>query len=189
MPDVEEAAVDDIPSENVSLQLRKQFGPRLFVQGRVGAYAIDDRPGPSEVRMPGYTLLDVSAGYRVNKNLDLRFLGRNLLDQSYYASPDPRWVWAPGASVLATVVVAYRAPRSPVLSSGPWAPLGTAPRNVEGPIEEDPSCVSAAARSCPFSSSAFRWLTPSRVPRRGPPSWQPRKRSRHRTSPRRRRGR
>jgi len=106
-PDVEEAPVDDIPSENVSLQLRKQFGPRLFVQGRVGAHAVDDLPGPSEARMPGYTLLDVSAGYRVSKNLDLRFLGRNLLDQSYYASPDPRWVWAPGASVLATVVVTY----------------------------------------------------------------------------------
>jgi len=106
-PAVEEAAVDDIPAENVSLQLRKQFGPKFFVQGRVGAHAVDERPGPSEVRMPGYTLVDASAGYKVNKNIDLRFLGRNLLDQSYYASPDPRWVWAPGASVLATVVVTY----------------------------------------------------------------------------------
>jgi hemoglobin/transferrin/lactoferrin receptor protein len=107
VPGSVETAIDDVPSENVSLQLRKQFTPKLFVQGRVGAHAVDDRPGPSEVRAPGYTLVDVSAGYKVNENLDLRLLGRNLLDQSYYASPDPRWVWAPGASVLATVVVAY----------------------------------------------------------------------------------
>jgi outer membrane receptor protein involved in Fe transport len=102
-----EASTDDIPAENVSLQLRKQFTPKLFVQGRVGAYAVDDRPGPSEVRMPGYTVVDVSAGFRFNKNLDLRLVGRNLLDQSYYASPNPRWVWAPGASVLVTASVTY----------------------------------------------------------------------------------
>ena len=103
----DEKALDDVPSENVSVQLRKQFTPKFFAQVRAAAYAEDDRPGPSEIRMPGYSLLDVSAGYKVSKNLDLRFLGRNLLDQAYYASPDSRWVWAPGASALLTFVVSY----------------------------------------------------------------------------------
>lgn len=99
--------LDDVPSESLALQLRKRFGTRAFAQLRAAHHADDDRPGPTEVRMPGYTMIDMSAGYKVTPNLELRFLGRNLLDQKYYASPDPRWVWAPGASGQVSVVVTY----------------------------------------------------------------------------------
>jgi hemoglobin/transferrin/lactoferrin receptor protein len=100
-------ALDDVPSESFAVQLRKQVGSRAFAQVRAARHAADDRPGPTEVAMPGFTMIDASAGYRVNRSLELRFLGRNLLDRKYYASPDPRWVWAPGASGQASVVVTY----------------------------------------------------------------------------------
>ncbi|HSK08649.1 MAG TPA: TonB-dependent receptor [Vicinamibacterales bacterium] len=103
----EDIPLDDVPSESLALQLRKQLGARAFAQVRAAVHARDDRPGPTEVAMPGYTMLDASAGYKVTDNLELRFVGRNLLDQRYYASPDPRWVWAPGASGRINVVVTY----------------------------------------------------------------------------------
>ena len=101
------AALDDVPSESFAAQLRKRIGSRAVAQVRAARHAEHDRPGPTEVAMPGYTMLDASAGYRVTPNLELRFLGRNLLDQKRYASPDPRWVWAPGASGQVSVVVTY----------------------------------------------------------------------------------
>jgi hypothetical protein len=37
--------------------------------------------------------------------LELRGVVRNVLDDAYYASPDPRWVWAPGRSASVTLGV------------------------------------------------------------------------------------
>ena len=91
--------LDDI-SPDTFLALRAQGlrrrarTPRL----RMALLAEDDRPGPSEVVAPGATVIDLAGGYRLTRNLELRGIVRNLLDDSYYASPDPRWVWAPGRS-------------------------------------------------------------------------------------------
>ena len=41
------------------------------------------------------------------KNLELRGNVRNLLDDAYYASPDPRWVYAPGRSASLTLAVQF----------------------------------------------------------------------------------
>ena len=60
--------------------------------------AEDDRPGPSEINAPGSTVIDVSGGWRFARQLELRGILRNLLDDEYYASPDPRFVYAPGRS-------------------------------------------------------------------------------------------
>ena len=78
-----------------------------YAQTRVAFYAEDDRPGPSEIAAPGATLLDVGAGWRLLPQLELRGLLRNLLDDDYYASPDARWVFAPGRSVSLTAVVQF----------------------------------------------------------------------------------
>ncbi len=101
------AALDDVPSESLSVQVRKRFGERTFVQVRGAAFAFDDLPGPTERVMPGYTMVDLSAGYTVNRHLDIKFLGRNLLDRAYLASPDTRAVQAPGVSGLVSMVVSY----------------------------------------------------------------------------------
>ena len=99
------AYLDDISPINLSAVVRKQFGERGFGQVRTAYFSDDDHFGPTERAVPGYTLLDAAAGWRVAKPLELRIQARNLLDQEHYASQDVRAVSAPGrsASLVASV--------------------------------------------------------------------------------------
>jgi hemoglobin/transferrin/lactoferrin receptor protein len=99
--------LDDISPDSFSVLGRKQFGDRAYAQARLAVYAKDERPGPSEVNAPGATLLDLGGGWRFVPKLELRGLLRNLLDDEYYASPDPRFVLAPGRSFSLTAVVQF----------------------------------------------------------------------------------
>ena len=92
------AHLDDISPVDLSVVLRKQFGERAFGQTRVAYFSDDNNFGPTERAVPGYTMLDTAAGYRVAKAVELRLQVRNLLDQEYYASQDVRTVFAPGRS-------------------------------------------------------------------------------------------
>jgi outer membrane receptor protein involved in Fe transport len=86
-------------------QVRKDFGRKAFVQARAAFYAEDDEPGPTEVAMPGWNVFDVSAGYRFDERFEIRFLGRNLFDESYPVSSDARAVLAPGISGILSLHV------------------------------------------------------------------------------------
>ena len=101
------AALDDISPVTFSLLGRKQFTDGIYALARLGVYAKDDRPGPSEVAAPGATLIDAGGGWRVVRGLELRAHLRNLLNETYYASPDPRFVLAPGRSASLTVAVQF----------------------------------------------------------------------------------
>jgi hemoglobin/transferrin/lactoferrin receptor protein len=101
------AHLDDISPANLSVVVRKDFTNRVYAQTRFAWSSEDDRPGPSEVAAPGATLLDVGAGWRLVRHLELRALVRNLLDDDYYASPDPRFVLAPGRSASVTAVFQF----------------------------------------------------------------------------------
>jgi outer membrane receptor protein involved in Fe transport len=105
--DAEGAPVDAIPQESISLVLRRQLGTRGFLQARGAAFARDTRPGPTERVTPGYAVVDVGGGWSFREGLDLRVLGRNVLDQPYLTSPDTRTVLAPGASIMATVMAKF----------------------------------------------------------------------------------
>ena len=72
------------------------------MQLRGSFYDDDDRPGPTEVRMPGYTVVDALAGATLATWVDLNFNVRNLLDRTYPASTDPRAVPAQGISAVLT---------------------------------------------------------------------------------------
>lgn len=99
--------LDDVSADSVAVKVRRQLGPRAFADLRVSAYAPDDRPGPSERYLPGYTLVDAGGGYRLSEQVELRFLARNLLDRKYLLSPDSRAVLAPGISGLVTMLVEF----------------------------------------------------------------------------------
>jgi outer membrane receptor protein involved in Fe transport len=101
------ADLDDVAADTLSVVVQKEFGSRAFAQARGAFMGGDDRPGPSEVKAPGATIVDLSAGYTLTRHLELRTSMRNLLDDSYYASPDPRWVYAPGRSASVTLAVRY----------------------------------------------------------------------------------
>jgi outer membrane receptor protein involved in Fe transport len=101
------ANLDDISPVSFSALGRKQFTEGIYAQARLAVYAKDDRPGPSEIAAPGATLLDAGAGWRLRRGLELRGQARNLLNETYYASPDPRFVLAPGRSVSLTAAVQF----------------------------------------------------------------------------------
>jgi outer membrane receptor protein involved in Fe transport len=90
---------------SLSLTGRKDFAAKGYLQLRSAFYAKDDRPGPSEIGAPGATLLDLGGGWRIVPRLELRGYIRNLLNDTYYASPDPRFVLAPGRSASLTAAV------------------------------------------------------------------------------------
>ena len=99
--------LDTIPPPSISAQIRKQILSKGFAQVRVAAYDRDDRPGPTERMIPGYGLLDLTGGWRFSNNLDVRVLGRNLLDKEYFISADTRTVLAPGASFVVTLFAQF----------------------------------------------------------------------------------
>ncbi|HXW03902.1 MAG TPA: TonB-dependent receptor [Vicinamibacterales bacterium] len=103
----DEAFLDDVSPATFSAVGRKDFAGRAYAQARVAFHAEDDRPGPSEIAAPGATLIDAGGGWRLIPQLEIRAVLRNLLDDEYYASPDPRFVLAPGRSFSVTAVVEF----------------------------------------------------------------------------------
>ncbi|HUF47232.1 MAG TPA: TonB-dependent receptor, partial [Vicinamibacterales bacterium] len=105
-PDDDEP-LDDIGAPSLSAVVRKALADRGAAYVRVAGYARDDRPGPSEIAMPGWVDVDAGASWRFSPRLEIRAAARNLLNQAYYASPDPRWVYAPGRSASVTLVTGF----------------------------------------------------------------------------------
>jgi hemoglobin/transferrin/lactoferrin receptor protein len=101
----DDAALDDVGAPSVAVTLRKSISTRARAEVRLATFVDDDRPGPTEVAQPGYTLLEAGLSWTAARRLEVLASARNLLDAKYYASPDPRWVHAPGASVSVTAVV------------------------------------------------------------------------------------
>ena len=99
--------LDDISPTNIAATLRKQFGERAFGQVRVAYFSEDEHFGPTERAVPGYTMVDAGAGFRVVKQLELRVIGRNLLNEELYASQDVRTILAPGRSASLVAVVKF----------------------------------------------------------------------------------
>ncbi|MFZ5788651.1 MAG: TonB-dependent receptor [Acidobacteriota bacterium] len=97
------APIDGIPPRGGFLALRHQAGPRWWWLARAASYVEDDRPGPTEQPLPGYTVFDAGAGFRVSQALELQLLGRNLLDRAYRDSADEASVLAPGRSIRLTL--------------------------------------------------------------------------------------
>jgi outer membrane receptor protein involved in Fe transport len=102
----DDSYLDDIAPETFSVQLRKAFvRQNAFVQLRTAWYADDERPGPTEIPVPGYTMVDAAGGMSLSSYLELRLSARNLLNELYLASQDARTVPAPGRSVSLSAVV------------------------------------------------------------------------------------
>lgn len=93
------SAVDGVPVEGAVLTLRRDPSQRWWWLARVAAYREDDRPGPTERVVPGYTTVDAGLGYRFTDALEVQLLGRNLTDRAYFGSADEKTVLAPGRGV------------------------------------------------------------------------------------------
>jgi outer membrane receptor protein involved in Fe transport len=103
----DDAYLDDVSADTFSMLGRKDFDGRFYAQARLAWHGNDDRPGPSEIAAPGATLLDLGGGWKILPQLELRGLLRNALNDTYYASPDARWVYAAGRSFSLTAAVQF----------------------------------------------------------------------------------
>lgn len=103
----DDTALDDISADSISFVVRKAISEELMAFGRLARYAEDDRPGPSEVVAPGHTNLDIGASWVPTKRFELRGSIKNVLNQEYYASPDPRFVFAAGVNGALTALVRF----------------------------------------------------------------------------------
>jgi outer membrane receptor protein involved in Fe transport len=101
------AYLDDMSPTNAAVTLRKQFGDRASAQVRAAYFSDDDHFGPTERAVNGYTMVDLGAGLRIVKQLELRVVGRNLLDEEHFASQDVRTILAPGRSVALVANVKF----------------------------------------------------------------------------------
>jgi outer membrane receptor protein involved in Fe transport len=91
--------LDDIGGPVLHSQLR--WAPeQASVFGTISAYDRDDRPGPVETERPGYTEVDLGAGWRFSPRLEVRVVLRNALNAQHAGSPDAVAAFAPGRSVL-----------------------------------------------------------------------------------------
>ena len=94
---------DDVPPRGGFLLLRQELRPHWDWLVRVAAYHRDERAGPNERIVPGYTVIDAGVGYRVSPAVEFRLLGRNLLDREYPSSPDAKSVAAPARTLQLSV--------------------------------------------------------------------------------------
>jgi outer membrane receptor protein involved in Fe transport len=99
--------LDDVPVQNLTLTVKKALRERGYLQIRGALFARDSRPGPTEKVTPGYGIIDLAGGWRLNSIAELRVSVRNLLDKDYPASPDERAVLAPGIAGLLTVLLSF----------------------------------------------------------------------------------
>jgi outer membrane receptor protein involved in Fe transport len=99
-------SLDAIPVPTATARLRREFDKgRVWVRGAF--YGPLDEPGPTEEPRAGYGLLDAGAGLRLGRQAEIDVLARNLLDESYFVSPDARATLAPGRTVIVTATLRF----------------------------------------------------------------------------------
>ena len=98
--------IDDVPPASIGVVMRHGL-PAVSSYVRVTAFASHDAAGPSEVPTPGYWLVDAGAAWQLTRHLQIVGTARNLVNDSYYSSAGPRWVYAPGRRGSVTVVVRF----------------------------------------------------------------------------------
>lgn len=98
--------LNDIPPRRLILGSRAWFG-RFSLEINAYFQASQEKPGPSEIAIPGYSLLNLKAAYNLNRYFRLYFRVNNLLDKEYLARPDPNSRPEPGRNFLFGLSFAY----------------------------------------------------------------------------------
>ncbi len=88
-----------IPPARLSLWTKYSRGPFWF-EPKIMLVAAKTDPGPLEVEIDGFTLVEAIFGYKLNKNWTVMAILQNLLNVTYYSSADEQGVLAPGRGVV-----------------------------------------------------------------------------------------
>jgi hemoglobin/transferrin/lactoferrin receptor protein len=92
-------ALNDIPSSRLFI------GTRLWVERfsfeiNTTLQQKKKRPGPAEIEIPGYGVVNIKAGYLYNSSFRFHIVLSNLLNKDYLARPDPDSVEEPGRNFI-----------------------------------------------------------------------------------------
>jgi hemoglobin/transferrin/lactoferrin receptor protein len=90
--------LNDVPSPKLFLG-GKFFLDRLWAEVNYTLSFRKTDPGPAETANDTYHLLELKGGYYFSANFYLYLKAANLLDQSYFANPDPDIPHSPGLSL------------------------------------------------------------------------------------------
>jgi iron complex outermembrane receptor protein len=102
----DDAALDDVPSEALSLALHKRIGQGAAML-RTVFRARDDAPGPNEIVTAASGVVDASLMWRWQPHVEMRLALGNLLDADYRRSPDDQATRAPGRSAVLTLAASF----------------------------------------------------------------------------------
>jgi len=94
-----DASLNTIPASRLTFWTK--FSPgKFWVEPKITFAAPRKNPGPLEIEIKGYTLLDAIFGYKFNQNLTLFAIAQNVLNQTYRLSADEKGVDAPGRGIV-----------------------------------------------------------------------------------------
>lgn len=104
----ETTPLDDIAPARVAAMVRHSAaGARLSSYIRLSRIFAHAAAGPTEVATPGHTQVDVAANWAIRPGIEVRAVARNLLDQRFYASAGPRWVFGAGRHGSLTLLLTF----------------------------------------------------------------------------------
>jgi len=90
------------------LTLWTKFSPgKLWIEPRLTLTAAKKDPGPLEMKINGYTLLNLIIGYKINEKATILAIGRNLLNRTYRLSADEKGVDAPGRGLVFKIIYSF----------------------------------------------------------------------------------
>ena len=101
-----ERALNYIPASRLTFWPKFSFG-KLWVEPKFTWTTGIDDPGPLEVDVDGYMLLDAIFGYNLNKDVRLFAIAQNILNQTYRPSADEQGVDAPGRGVVLKILYSF----------------------------------------------------------------------------------
>ena len=96
---VTEQPLNDIPSLRVFLGTRVWKG-RFWGEMNATFQQEKSAPGPAEIAIAGYQIVNIQTGYLINSTVHVYFSVSNLLNITYIPRPDPEAMEAPGRNFV-----------------------------------------------------------------------------------------
>ncbi len=103
----DETALDDIPTEALTLTLRRAIGERGSAWLRTKLRARDQAPGPNELVTPAHLTIDGSLAWRWSEQIESRLVVKNISDEAYPVSADDQAILAPGRSAALSLSATF----------------------------------------------------------------------------------
>jgi outer membrane receptor protein involved in Fe transport len=94
-----DSPLNDVPPARLFAGTRVWIG-RFSTEINASFQQEKKNPGPAEIQIPSYELVNFMASYHLSSHLRFYLVLSNLLDESYLARPDPESVQEPGRNLV-----------------------------------------------------------------------------------------